>query len=170
MVILERVLSGIDKLTEWAAKFGIWLIVPLILTVVYEVISRYAFNAPTIWHFEVSRMMAGVIFFFTSAWIMILRRHGRVDIIYERFSPRVQAIIDVVLTLILVFPLWLVAIPYFIEWAGDSWRVRETSSDSAWRVAMYPIKTMGVIGIILLVLAILVSFIRDIKTVIRGVR
>ena len=170
MVVLERFLSGIDKLTEWAAKGAIWLIVPLILTVVYEVIARYVFNAPTIWHFEVSRMMAGVIFFFTSAWIMVLRRHIRVDILYDRFSPRTQAIIDVVLTLILVLPLWAVAIPYFIEWLGNSWRVRETSSDSAWRVAMYPIKTMGVIGIILLVLAILVSFIRDIKTITRGVR
>ena len=170
MAVLERVMSGVDKLTEWAAKGAIWLIVPLILTVVYEVVARYAFNAPTIWHFEVSRMMAGVIFFFTSAYIMVIRRHVRVDIIYERLSPRAQAIIDVVLTLILVFPLWAVAVPHFIEWAGDSWRVRETSSDSAWRVAMYPIKTMGVIGIILLVLAVLVSFIRDIKTSIKGER
>jgi TRAP-type mannitol/chloroaromatic compound transport system permease small subunit len=170
MAVLERSLSGVDKLTEWAAKFGIWLIVPLILTVVYEVVARYAFNAPTIWHFEVSRMIAGVIFFFTSAYIMVLRRHVRVDIIYERFSPRTQAIIDVVLTLILVFPLWAVSIPYFIEWTAHSWEIRETSSDSAWRVIMYPIKTMGLIGIILLVLAITVSFIRDIKTIVKGER
>lgn len=170
MVILERVMSGVDKLTEWAAKGAIWLIVPLIATVVYEVISRYVFNAPTIWHFEISRMMAGVIFFFTSAWIMVRRRHVRVDIIYERFSPRIQAIIDVFFTLILVFPLWGLSIPYFIEWAGNSWKIGEVSSDSAWRIAIYPIKTVGVIGIILLVLAVLVSFIRDIKTSIKGER
>ena len=163
-------MSGVDKLTEWAAKGAIWLIVPLILTVVYEVVARYAFNAPTIWHFEVSRMMAGVIFFFTSGYIMVLRRHIRVDIIYDRFSPRTQAIIDVVLTLILVFPLWFLVLPYFFEWAGNSWKIRETSSDSAWRVIMYPIKTMGVIGVVLLALAILVSFIRDIKTIVKGER
>ena len=170
MAALERFLSGIDKLTEWAAKGAIWLMIPLILTVVYEVIVRYVFNAPTIWHFEVSRMMAGVVFFFTSAWIMVRRGHIRVDLFYAKFSPRGQAILDAVLTLILVFPLWAVAIPYFIEWAADSWRIHEVSSESAWRVAMYPIKTVGPIAIILLVLAVLAAFIRDIKTIIRGER
>ena len=170
MAVLERSLRVVDKLTEWAAKGAIWLIVPLILTVVYEVISRYGFDRPTIWHFEVSREMAGVIFFWTSAWIMVLRRHIRVDIIYDRFSPRVQAIIDIVFTLILVFPLWFVGTHYFFDWLGDSWRIGERSSESVWRVPVYPIKTMGFIGIILLNLAILVSFIRDIKTVVKGER
>lgn len=170
MAVLERVMKGVDKLTEWAAKGAIWLIVPLILTVVYEVVSRYGFDRPTIWHFEVSREMAGVIFFFTSGYIMTLRRHIRVDIIYDRFSPRTQAIIDVVFTLILVFPLWLFAVPYLIDWVGDAWRIGEKSSESVWRIPVYPIKTMGLIGIILLVLAVLVAFIRDIKTIIKGER
>ena len=170
MAVLERVMSGVDKLTEWAAKGAIWLIVPLILTVVYEVISRYGFDRPTIWHFEVSREIAGVIFFWTSAYIMVLRRHIRVDIIYARFSPRTQAIIDIIFTLILVFPLWLIAVHYFFDWVVDAWRIGERSSESVWRVPVYPIKTMGFIGIILLNLAILVSFIRDIKTCIKGER
>lgn len=170
MAVFERFLSGIDKLTEWAAKGVIWLMLVLIATVIYEVVSRYVFNAPTIWHFEISRMLTGTIFLLTSAYVMTRRSHIRVDILYSHFSPRGQAIADVVLTLILVFPLWAVSLYYFTDWAAEAWAIKERSSDSTWRVITYPFKTVAPVGIFLMVLAILVAFIRDIKTIIRGQR
>ena len=43
-----RLVRSIDKFTDATGVWVAWLNVPLVLAVAYEVISRYAFNAPTV--------------------------------------------------------------------------------------------------------------------------
>ena len=38
-----------DTVSEWSGKIFSWLVIPLMLGLVYEVVSRYAFSAPTLW-------------------------------------------------------------------------------------------------------------------------
>jgi len=168
MIVLERILKGIDFICERVAKFASFLVVLLILVVVYEVVSRYAFDAPTIWAFEIARMVGGSLFVLGFAWVLIIKAHIRVDLLYQRLSPRGQAILDVIFTLIMVFPLWIVAMPRMIEWTQNSWALHEVSSDSAWRVPIYPFKTVAPIAISLLLLALVATFIRDLRTIVRG--
>lgn len=168
MVVLERILRVVDIICEWTGKLSSSLVIFLILVIVYEVISRYGFNAPTIWAWEVSRMLGGSLFVLGFAWILIMKGHIRVDLLYKRLSPRGQAILDVVFTLLLVFPLWAVVLPHMIEWTRESWAIREVSSDSAWRVMIYPFRTVAPVAIALLVLALIATFIRDLRTIARG--
>ena len=168
MVIVERILRGIDFISVWTGKLAAFLVLFLIVAVVYEVISRYAFNAPTIWSFEIQRMLGGSLFVLGLAWVLIQKGHIRVDLFYQRLSPRGQAILDVVLTLLIVFPLWILVIPHFIEWAQNSWAIQERSSDSAWRNIIYPFKTVAPVAIFLLLLGLVATFIRDVRTIFRG--
>ena len=170
MAVLERILSGIDFICEWAGKLVSFLVLLLIAVVVYEVISRYVFNAPTMWAFEIERMLGGTIFVMGFAWVLVQKAHVRVDLFYQRFSPRGQAILDAVFTLLLVFPLWIWVMPRMIEWVQISWAIQERSSDSAWRNIIYPFKTVAPIGISLLLLALVATFIRDLRTIFRGKR
>jgi len=170
MAVLERILNGIDFICVWAGKLAAFLVLLLMAAVVYEVISRYVFDAPTMWSFEIQRMVGGTIFVMGFAWVLIMKAHVRVDLFYQRFSPRGQAILDAVLTLLLVFPLWIVVMPRMIEWVQISWAIQERSSDSAWRNIIYPFKTVAPIGISLLLLALVTTFIRDIRTIFRGKR
>lgn len=170
MVVLERILNGIDFICVWAGKLTSYLILLLIAAVVYEVVSRYAFDAPTIWSFEVQRMLGGTVFVMGFAWVLLMKAHVRVDLLYQRLSPRGQAILDAVLTLLLVFPLWIMVMPRMIEWVQISWAIHEESSDSAWRNIIYPFKTVAPIAIFLLILALVTTFIRDLGTIFRGKR
>ena len=80
----------------------------------------------------------------------------------------VQAILDAVLYLLLVFPMWIWVMPRMIEWVQTSWAIHEQSSDSAWRNIIYPFKTVAPVAIFLLLLGLLATFIRDVRTIVRG--
>ena len=170
MIVLERILKGIDFICVWTGKLAAFLVIILIVAVVYEVVSRYVFNAPTIWSFEIQRMVGGSLFILGFSWVLLQKAHVRVDLFYQRFSPRGQAILDATLYLLLVFPLWIIVMPRMIEWVQVSWAIQERSSDSAWRNIIYPFKTVAPIAIFLLLLGLVATFIRDIRTIFRGKR
>ena len=67
-----------------------WLNVPLVLAVAYEVIARYAFNAPTIWSFDVTYMLYGTIFMLGAAYALHKGAHIRTDFFFERWSVRTK--------------------------------------------------------------------------------
>jgi TRAP-type mannitol/chloroaromatic compound transport system permease small subunit len=168
MAIVERILNGIDFICIWAGKISSFLVLFLIAAVVYEVTSRYGFDRPTIWSFEIQRMVGGTMFIMGFAWVLIQKAHVRVDLFYQRMSPRGQAILDAVLYLLLVFPLWLWVMPKMIDWVQDSWAIHERSSISAWRNIIYPFKTVTPVAFTLLLLALFTTFIRDVRTIFRG--
>ena len=168
MIVIDRILQGIDFICIWTGKLAAFLVIPLILAVVYEVTSRYGFNRPTIWAFEIERMVGGTLFVLGFSWVLIQKAHVRVDLFYQRFSPRGKAILDATLYLLLVFPMWIWVMPRMIEWVQISWAIHEQSSDSAWRNIIYPFKTVAPVAIFLLLLGLVATFIRDVRTIVRG--
>ena len=168
MVALDRFLKGIDFICIWTGKLASFLVLILMAAVVYEVTSRYGFDKPTIWAFEIERMVGGTLFVLGFSWVLIQKAHVRVDLFYQRMSPRGQAILDAVLYLLLVFPLWIWVMPRMIEWTQTSWAIHERSSDSAWRNIIYPFKTVAPVAVSLLLLGLLATFIRDVRTIFRG--
>lgn len=47
-----RLAAAIDRFTERSALAFAWLIAPLVAVVTWEVVARYAFDAPTVWAYE----------------------------------------------------------------------------------------------------------------------
>src|SRR6267378_3357575 len=81
---LIKTVRAIDKFTDTTGTWLAWLNLPLVMVVSYEVIARYAFNAPTLWSFDVkwtatTRGMVDsisyVLFFFPSL-IMLFAASG----------------------------------------------------------------------------------------------
>jgi TRAP-type mannitol/chloroaromatic compound transport system permease small subunit len=55
-------ITWIDWFSYWIGMTICWLTVPLFGAMVYEVIARYAFTAPTMWAYDISRMLYGALF------------------------------------------------------------------------------------------------------------
>ena len=55
-------ITWIDWFSYWIGMTVCWLTVPLFGAMVYEVIARYAFTAPTMWAYDISRMLYGALF------------------------------------------------------------------------------------------------------------
>ena len=88
-------LRGCDFISRAAGK-GVAILVPIAtLIIAYEVVSRYFFNAPTIWAYDMSTFMFGYIVLLSGAFVQERKGHIRIDLIYLKLSPRHRAWLDV---------------------------------------------------------------------------
>jgi TRAP-type mannitol/chloroaromatic compound transport system permease small subunit len=101
---LDRVVRAIDAVSTATGWLAGWLIIPMTLAVAYEVVARYAFNAPTKWTYEVTYMTYGAQFMLAAAYTLLKGGHIRTDVFYERWSAKTQATIDAICYLLFFFP------------------------------------------------------------------
>jgi len=155
---MKSFLKAIDSISEWSGKIVSFLAIAFCLVILYEVVARYIFNAPTIWAHEISLALYGVYVVLLGAFILLGGGHVNVDIIYNRFSPRRKAIID--LFTWLIFFLWVgVAV-----WKG--WQMGLVSLsfqehiESPFGCPVYPVKLAVPLGLLLIFLQGLAKYIR----------
>lgn len=139
---MERVIRSIDRINEIVGKTFAWLILGMTFALGYEVFSRYFFNKPTTWAFDASYILYGTYFMMGSAYTLSRNAHVRGDIFYRNFSDRVQAIIDVTLYILVLFPAMLALIYVGQDYFLDSFRLRETSPLSPYDTPIYPLKAV----------------------------
>ena len=60
----------------------------MVLSLVWEVVARYFFNAPTVWAYDMTFMLYGTFFMLGSAYTLHARGHIRTDSLYARWSQR----------------------------------------------------------------------------------
>ncbi len=136
-------------------------IIPVLaILIVYEVIMRYAFRAPTSWAFEVSYMLMGTSLMLGIAYCTQLRRHIRVDFFYDNVSDKKKAAIDLTGFVIFLLPVitWIAwgLFVYFLE----AYKVNEQSGESAWNPLIWPFKFTFTFGFYLFTLQTLCEAIK----------
>ena len=153
------------RTVEWYTRLfgyiGAFIILLLVVAMVYEVLARYFFAAPTKWAFEMAYMLMGTSFMFGIAYCMQMGRHIRVDFVYDHVSLKKRQVIDLVGFLFLVpMLLWLTWGVW--EYFAEAYRVDETSGESAWNPIIWPFKFSLVIGVVLLFMQTTVQIVRSI--------
>jgi hypothetical protein len=98
--VLLRFVRAIDRFTEAVGRVVAWLIIPMVLSLVWEVTARYGFNAPTEWAYDMTFMLYGTFFMLGSAWTLQRGGHIRTDSFYSKWTPRTQARVDLVCYLV----------------------------------------------------------------------
>ena len=102
-----------------------------------------------------------------AGYTLLHKAHVSIDIVYEKFSQRTKAILDVITYSVFFFPFLLVVLYEGIKYAANSWKIAETSW-SAFAPPLYPIKTVIPITAALLLIQGASIFIRRIHMVIKG--
>ena len=69
----------IDVLNLWVGRVVCLMLVPIIFVMVYEVVANKLFTAPTLWVYDVSRMLAGVFFMLGAGYALLRGVHIRAD-------------------------------------------------------------------------------------------
>lgn len=159
---LRVLLRAIDRISVWSGKAFAWLTVPLIFALVYEVVSRYAFGAPTRWAFDITYMLYGSHFVLVAAYTLLRQEHIRTDFVYRLLSPRWQGIVDATLYLVFFLPGMALFLWFTAEFAYESWVQLERSNLSPWLPPIYPLKTALPVGAALLFLQGLSEFVKSI--------
>ncbi len=147
---MKSFLRAIDSISLWTGKACSYIIYIGIFMLVYEVIARYVFAAPTVWAHGYSQRVFGSYFILIGAYTLLMNGHIRVDIIYQRFSPRIRAVLDVLNYAMLL--IWsFVLIKEGIWFFQSSWAIRE-ADEMVLAHPVYPVKFLLLIGALLITL------------------
>ncbi len=161
--------AAIDLINYRAGQIIALLLVPLIAVVVFEVISRNSFSilqnagfedlarslnlGPTLWVYDTSRMIAGVLFMAAAGYGLMRGVHIRADFLYRFWSNKTQATVDATLYLLFFIPsmIFFTIVSAKFWWLAFS--TGETMQvDSAWGPLLWPARLAMPVGAFLLTL------------------
>jgi TRAP-type mannitol/chloroaromatic compound transport system permease small subunit len=163
---LRTALSVIDNTNEWIGKIISFLMFPIVLIMVYGVIMRYFFNAPSLWADDSSLLICGVYLLLGGGYAMLRRMHVNMDVVYNLFPFRTKAIIDV-FTSLLFFLFCYVLVRYGAVNFWNSFSMRELTAPPV-VLPVYPAKFAVPLGAFLLAMQGLAKFVRNLVIVITG--
>jgi TRAP-type mannitol/chloroaromatic compound transport system permease small subunit len=158
-----RAIERLSTATGWLAG---WLIVPLTIAVTYEVVARYAFNAPTRWASHATYTLYGTQFMLAAAYTLLKDGHIRTDVFSVRWLPATRARTDAVSYILFFFPGMLVILWAGIVEAWQAWQIGERAG--GWPV--YPFKAVIPLTALLLVLQGLSELVKCARTIRQGRR
>ena len=118
-----------NRFSDWVGVFSAILLLLLVVNVFYDVVMRYVFNDVSIGLQELEWHLFSMIFLFGVAYALRADAHVRVDVVYERLPVRQRALIDILGTLLLLWPFCLLVATYSVGFAYEAYDLGERSGD-----------------------------------------
>lgn len=136
-------IRAIDWFTEYVGIALACILIPiLIVPNVYEVISRYVLDDPTVWALDVTTMTFGALFMLGSAYALLKGAHVRTDMLWEGFSDKTKGTIDSAAFLLFFLP--TMAILAWSSWDDFTYSmaINEKSNSGAWQPIIWPFRAV----------------------------
>jgi len=150
----------VDAVNRVIGRWVMWLVLVMMGILIYASIARQAFGVSHIWIVEISQMLLAAYYLLGGGYSLQLDAHVRMDLLYGRWSPRTQAIVDSFTSMFLVFYLVMLLIGgvsstiYAIEYGQKNY--------SSWAPVLWPIKIVMCVGITLMLLQVVSVFFKDV--------
>ena len=167
-MMLLTVEKWIERFTRVVGAIATIAMLLMLANVFYDAIMRYFFRTGSIALQEMEWHLYSVLFMFGIAFALLEDGHVRVDILYDRLSPRSKAIINIAGTLLLLIPISVLIIEGSIWFVHESWQSGEISGDPGGLGQRWIIKAVVPISFIFLIISSLGFMIRNIN-IFRGV-
>ncbi|MBX6320514.1 MAG: TRAP transporter small permease subunit [Rhodospirillaceae bacterium] len=126
----------------------------------YSTLSRLFFGVPINWVLETTQFLLSAYYLLGGAYTLQLGQHVRMDLFYDRLSPRRKAATDAITILFVLFYLVVLfaggisSTEYAITFGQKNY--------SAWAPPLWPIKIVMTFGILLMLLQCVSAFIKDV--------
>ncbi len=149
---LGRLAALFEATNERLGRLVSWLSLFMVLVTFGVVLLRYAFDLGWIWLQESVTFMHAALFLVGAAYTLKHQGHVRVDIFYQRFSPRLRIWIDLLGSLLLLLPVCLFIFAISWDYVVQSWSLHEGSREAGGLDGVYLLKTLILVMAGLLVL------------------
>lgn len=160
---MSLIVKSIDNLNDQVGYYTAFLALPLIVIVIYEVVMRYLFNAPTVWAFEATTLIYGCHFVLGFAYTHKHNGHVSIDIFESRLAKKPRTTLRIIVNLVLFIPTMGMLAGASLRYAANSWQNWELASTS-WAPPLYPFKTIMAIGFVLLFLQGIAKLLSDFRS------
>ncbi len=165
---MRKILTIIDKISEGTARVAMWGLCIVTGIVVYEVITRRVFHSPHVWTYEIITLFYGAHFMLLAAYTLLKRGHVSIDILYNRMSPKVRTILDIITYIIFFFPFVIVLFYVGASLAASSWATNEKTLTARLPIVLPVMKTITPVTAFLLLMQGFSLFSRRIFFLIHG--
>ncbi|GAC31021.1 TRAP transporter small permease subunit [Paraglaciecola polaris] len=126
---MNSVVKLLGKFIDGVGHLCSLLMMLMILNVFYDVVMRYFFNEVSIGMQELEWHLFAAMFMFGIGYTLKTDCHVRVDVLYDNFSPRLQAYINLFGALLFVLPVTILILYYSWDYTLEAYEMGEGSAD-----------------------------------------
>ncbi len=126
---MDAIEKIIIKTVDIMGKVVSFLLLLMVLNVAYDVMMRYLFHNSSVGMQEMEWHLFSVIFLFGISVALKGEGHVRVDFLYDNFSPRKKAVVNIFGTLFFLMPLALLIFFGSFQYVQDAYITQEISED-----------------------------------------
>ena len=153
MINFLKLVSGtIDRSNELVGRAVSWVSLLLVLVVFVDVVMRYAFKISFVFTQELEWHLFAFIFLIGAGYTLLHDGHVRVDIIYQRLSPRGKAWVNLLGVIFFLIPGCYLVISTSWKFVSNSFSMMEGSPDPGGIPYRFIVKGTMTVGYILLLL------------------
>ncbi len=160
LVKLEKFFDRFSNIMGWIAAF---LTLVMLANVFYDAITRYFFRSGSIALQEMEWHLFSVAFLFGMAYTLKEDGHVRVDILYESFTPRWKAIVNIGGVLLLLLPLSVLIVEGSFWYVHEAYTQNEISGDPGGLTQRWIIKSVIPAAFIFLIISSAGFIVRNIR-------
>ena len=157
--LADRFCDAVDLANGWVGRLSALAIFGITLAVLYEVVSRGVFGQGTLWSNETTIYLSAVAYLVGGGYALAYRRHVRIDLIYERLSPRARAILD--LFTLIFFVLYVGTLIWVGTTMGWTSYLQSEGTGTPWNPPIWPVKLAIPVAGVLLLLQGAANLLRD---------
>jgi TRAP-type mannitol/chloroaromatic compound transport system permease small subunit len=143
---MHGLVRALDRLSTLFGAIAAVLVIVLVALMLYDVVLRYVFNAPTIWGNDMNTWLMGASFVLSIAYAMSTDSHVRVDLLYTDRTRRHMRIFDLLGLTFIVLPTLV-----WVTWGlwdhfNEAYRTGERSGSGGWNPIVWPFKAVIFVG------------------------
>ena len=161
---MRALVRAIDGISRMFGAIAAVLVIVLVVLMLYDVVLRYIFNAPTIWGNDLNTWLMGASFVLSIAYAMATDSHVRVDLLYNRQTRRHIRIFDLVGLTLIILPTvaWITwgLLDHFLM----AYRSLERSGSGGWNPIVWPFKLILLVGFAIFTVQIAAEIIKRIAS------
>ncbi len=160
-------LGWLDQVDEWIGRAVAWAALGMVVVTFAVVVLRYLFGVGWIALQEVVIYLHALLFMAAASYTLRHQGHVRVDLFYRRFSPRLQAWVELFGTLLLLLPMSIFILWISWDYVAASWALREGSREAGGVPLLYLLKSLIPLMALLLLLQGVAALLRVLLVLLR---
>ena len=164
---LTKLADRIDAFSNSTGRIIAWAAFAMVIIQFSVVLMRYVFGLSSIWMQESILYLHGLLFLLAAGYTLYCDGHVRVDIFYREASARYKATVNLLGTLLLLWPVCTLIAYSSWPYVAISWKVLEGSRETSGIPAVFLLKTTILVFAFIVALQGLSTVIRSL-TILRG--
>jgi len=139
----------IDKFIDWVGRGTAWICLAIVLIVAFNVLLRYFFRIGPMSLQELEWHLMSPIALIGMSYALRHGDHVRVDIFFDGFGPKLQAVIDLIAAILMVI-VSLIVIKLSLNFVYQAYTIGEGSPDPGGLPYRFLLRAFIPLGFILL--------------------